>query len=210
MKIEHIATASLTVLCACSPAPASVLDVIPGTRVGPITRDASATGLRARLGGANVIAARLDDLGGEGGTTPGVILWPQDTSSRVAVYFNDTVALAKPSLVIISRSSSRWRIPGGVHVGITLDSLEQINGAPFGFLGFFWDQGGYTDGWNGGELERWMLRGMTINVDLTPRCADKLTSYQRTQITGDVEVWSGTPVARSACIVVSSILIGFR
>jgi hypothetical protein len=196
-------------LLAQAQTPDSLLEVVPGLRIGPIGRAASAASLQRLLGSAVVQVTRLDDLGGEGGTTPGVILWPADSSRRAVVYWADTVSLSHPALVIVSADKSHWFLPAGLHVGMPLQDVERVNQKPFTFLGFGWDLGGRSTDWRGGALDELRRQGLSVSLELDPGCLDQLAEPERTTLIGDVELSSDAPTARRACIVVTSVLMGF-
>ena len=55
--------------------------------------------------------------------------------------------------VDIFKPITKWKLPYGLKVGMSLQELEAINGKPLSFYGFEWDNGGLVFDWNKGNLE---------------------------------------------------------
>jgi hypothetical protein len=208
--MRRLASLCLSVpLLAHAQKPDTMLRVQPGVRIGPVTRQATAMSLGRLLGPAAVAAARVDDLGGEGGTTPATILWPGDSTRRAVVYWADTLGASHPVLVTLAATATRWELPHGLRLGMSLADVARANGATFRFAGFGWDLGGRTRDWQGGAMAAVARSGITVTLELTPGCLERLSAEERNTLTGDVLISSSAAAARKACIAVSGAMIGF-
>lgn len=183
------------------------LRVVPGKRIGPVTRGSTLASLQAALGRDKAIRDALDV--GEGMVTPGVTLFPSDSLRRASVYFSDTLGFTRPTTVLIRNPGTLWRLPGGLTIGTSLARLEEMNGRPFRFSGFGWDYGGRAAGFDGGHLARLLGPGMSLGMTLAPSCHDKMPAGHYEAILGDTEVSSDMPEAREACIVVDELWVQF-
>ena len=109
--------------------------VIPGVRVGPVTRNTTRQDLAKRFG-----AARLKDQPiniGEGETEPGTRVELGSKRSFSVVWTDSSRSKAKE----IRYLGSDWRTPQGIGVGTSLAQLQQKLGT-FKLYGFAWDYGG--------------------------------------------------------------------
>jgi hypothetical protein len=128
-----------------------------GAEPGFVALDASVIGpddtmdaARARLGAAEVVAARVP--GAEGEEFDGWHVYPDDPKRRLYVYLDD--ATHRPVLLRVLDVESTWQRGDGIRMGRTLAELAERNGKPVGFTGFDWDYGGGCCDWHGGRLER--------------------------------------------------------
>ncbi len=82
--------------------------------------------LEARFGKANVRHETEPE--------PRVILFPDDPTRRAyAHFYESTKGLTR---IDVNDPGSRWRGKHGVHVGMTLAKLRELNGKPFYYSGF--------------------------------------------------------------------------
>lgn len=163
--------------------------IVPGVRVGPITRTTTLAELQRIYGSASVRAEAIDV--GEGETAPGATIFPEDSLRRVQVAFVDSAGSA-PRFIAIRGDSSLWHTDHGVTLGTRLGRLGALNGRPFVLLGFAWDYEGTVVSWNGGTLTADSGAGRFI-VRLRPTRtgpgADSLTR----DVLGDREYASDRP-----------------
>lgn len=142
--------------------------------------------LRARYGADNVAAERVHL--GEGDTAPGTVLFPNDSSRRLTVIWDDTVARARPMRVTVGSRRTRWHVIPGVSLGTSLSELEQLNGRPFKLFGFSWDYAGTVSGWEGGSLDSLWRGGpenkVLVRLRLRPDSAGYASAHSR-QVIGD-------------------------
>ncbi len=80
----------------------------------------------------------------------------RNPEKRIDILWHDNYA--RPNVVII-RNGSTWPVAvtgldKPVAAGTTLEEIERMNGKPFTLTGFGWDLGGYTNGWDGGRLDK--------------------------------------------------------
>lgn len=88
--------------------------------------DTEAT-LRARYGAENLASERIHL--GEGETAPGTVLFPNDSSRRLTVIWEDTVARTRPTRVTVGSRRTRWCVIPGVSMGTSLLGLAFITQA---------------------------------------------------------------------------------
>ena len=117
--------------------PATLPDtlIIPGERVGPVTRSTTRQDLAKRFGATRLTDQAIDI--GEGFTEPG-------TSVNLGSEFSFSVVWAdarRTQPKEIRNLGSGWRTPQGIGVGTPLAQLQQKLGS-FKFYGFAWDYGG--------------------------------------------------------------------
>lgn len=120
--------------------------IIPGVRVGPIERGMTLAGLKMRVGAAKVKPYAVPV--GEGETMDGAKVFA-GTDSELHVIFNPAGKEKEiTDIVIVGKA---WKFDTGLRVGMTVEEVERINGAPFIMSGFGWDYGGFAN-FEGGRL----------------------------------------------------------
>lgn len=120
--------------------------VLPGDFAPENTVEA----LRKRFGDAQVRIGNVP--GAEGETFRGVILFPDDSSRRAYLYFQDEQPLQGLSLVRVFDHDTRWRLDNGIAMGMTLAELVKRNGRPIEYAGLGWDYGGTVTDLHDGAL----------------------------------------------------------
>lgn len=115
--------------------PVAETTVVPGERVGPVTRDTTRQELAELFGEANLQDEQVDV--GEGFTKPGTTVNLSDNRSFSIVWSDETQT--QPAEV--RDLGSAWRTPEGIGVGTSLAELQDEMGA-FELYGFGWDYGG--------------------------------------------------------------------
>ncbi len=123
--------------------------IVPGQRVGAITRTTGMADLRRIYGPTNVVVTEVEI--GEGETAPGAVVFPDDSLRRVEVGWHDSTARV-PRFVVVRGARSAWHTDAGVTLGTGLTRLTQLNGRGFVLLGFGWDYAGTVVSWNDGAL----------------------------------------------------------
>ena len=106
---------------------------------GPFAKDTSHAKLVTAFGAKNVAFKEVD--GAEGSKEKATVLFDDDPTKRIVVYWHDGKARARPSMISIS-APSLWVGPGGIGNGMKLTDVEKLNGKPFKLAGFDWDGGG--------------------------------------------------------------------
>jgi len=135
---------------------------------------------------------------------PGTTVVVPGCPDTLEVFWEDTVALSRPSVVTAAVSLGQygdsirgcWRTEQGLGIGTTLQELERFNAAPFQIapLGE-WDYAGYVGPWLGGRLANVLdvasgprigLRvDFITNRDLTRAQYDSLSGRNRDSLRSD-------------------------
>jgi hypothetical protein len=153
--------------------------IVPGQRVGPITRTTTRADLDRIFGKSNVTDKDVDT--GEGPEpatvvderTPAdslVIVWKDKQMSHVMICYPDGTAGCK------------WHTAEGITLGTDVEKLQTLNGRPFQFEPWGSDLGGGIGSWDGGKLETAFGEGLqrTFSVVLNyPQLPDSQTPEQR-------------------------------
>ena len=129
-----------------TPAKQNMEYVLPGD----FAPDTTVETLRKRFGDAQVKVGNVP--GAEGETFKGVILFPDDSTRRAYLYFQDEQALRGLSLVRVFEPDTRWHLDNGIAMGMTLDELAKRNGRPIEYTGLGWDYGGTVTDLHDGAL----------------------------------------------------------
>ncbi len=146
--------------------------IVPGQRLGPITRTTTRADLDRIFGKSNVMDKDVDTGNGpEPATvvderTPAdslVIFWKSKEISGVMICYPDGTAGCK------------WHTAEGITLGTSVEKLESINGKPFQFNPWGDDLGGSVVSWQGGKLENHTL-GVILGY---PESPDGPTAEQR-------------------------------
>ena len=124
--------------------------IVPGVRVGAITRDTSESDLKKTYGESEVVAADIDV--GEGQTQAGTILFPQQNAKALTLFWTDETRM-HVAQVRISTEGTNWRTDKGITIGTPLRAIEKLNGRPVSLAGFGWDYSGTILDCDGGALK---------------------------------------------------------
>lgn len=168
---------------------------------GPFAKDTSHAKLAAAFGAKNVTFKQVD--GAEGSKENATVLFDDDPTKRVVVFWHDEKARARPSMVSVS-APSLWTGPGGVGNGMKLTDAEKLNGKPFKLAGFGWDGGGFVR-----ELDG-KLKPSACNlvIRFEPGIANPLPA-KYAEITGDKTILSNNKLLRRTRAQVSEWGIGY-
>ena len=129
-----------------TPAKQNMEYVLPGD----FAPDTTVETLRKRFGDVQVKVGNVP--GAEGETFKGVILFPDDSTRRAYLYFQDEQAMRGLSLVRVFEPDTRWHLDNGIAMGMTLDELAKRNGRPIEYTGLGWDYGGTVTDLHDGAL----------------------------------------------------------
>ena len=194
MRRLRLAFAALFLLAS----PALALDAGDRTleqgRVGAIVKGATQPADLARIYGAGNVSAGQIHLA-EGENRPGTYIY-RGTANELQVLFT---ADGK-RIELIRIEGKAWKTKEGVRLGTTLAELERINGGPFKFLGFSWDNGGFVLA--GGKLPK----GVSMALGPTRNRETK----QSRQLDGDKEFSSRHPALKNMGVVVSAMWVRFE
>jgi hypothetical protein len=155
--------------------------------------------------GANAVKRTRIELG-EGETTPGTVLFPDDSTRRAEIVWQDTVGRSRPSRLILRGSRSEWIVPPGISLGTSLKDLERINGRPFTLAGFGWDYAGVITEWGGGPLDG-ALGGVKLYLDPGPA---QYESAAYSQVLGDRDYSSSLSPMQQLNPRVAQIFVDFE
>lgn len=178
--------------------------IIPGVSVGKINANTSKPTLIKLFGKRNVKSANIKR--GEGESTPGTILFPNDPEKKLEIIWKNGETKSKPLYVLIrGRHRAIWKTKNGISLGTSLKEIERINGKPFTLAGFGWDGQGTIFDFNGGKLcaagycqefdEHGNYKTRKIYISVQPKVDfnDKGFTRLYRQVEGDRSFSSGHP-----------------
>lgn len=100
--------------------------IVPGIRVGAITRAAGELDLTRTYGRGNVRTQNIDV--GEGILERGTVVFPDEPTKNAAVLWKDLSNNQMPDRVQITGPRSLWRTAHGITLGTSLRELERLDG----------------------------------------------------------------------------------
>jgi hypothetical protein len=159
--------------------------LVPHERAGDIHRAMSDNEIRGIFAPGE---ARHEEIHlGEGVTTPGLVVFPDDDLRRIEVIFKTDQTRGRT--VRIRGRESNWHFGNGVTLGTTLKELEALNGKPFRLAGCCFDGSGSITSWDGGSLEDVLpmgegVRKVWIMMDLSANTSSLLTDEEQRDILG--------------------------
>lgn len=168
---------------------------------GPFAKDASHAKLAATFGAKNVTFKEVDAA--EGSKEKATVLFDDDPTRRIVVFWHDGKSRAKPSMISVG-APSLWIGPGGVGNGMKLTEVEKLNGKPFKLAGFGWDRGGFVRELDG----RLKPSGCNLVIRFEPGIANPLPP-RYAEITGDKLIVSSNKMLRRTRAQVSEWGIGY-
>jgi hypothetical protein len=143
---------------------------------------------------------------GEGETTPGTVLFPEDSLRHAEIVWQDTVSRSRPARLILRGSRSAWTVGPGISLGTSLQELERMNGRPFTLAGFGWDYAGVVTQWGGGALDS-ALGGVRLYLDPG---SSQYESAPYSQVLGDRDYSSSLPPMQQLNPRVATIFVDFQ
>lgn len=187
--------------------------IVPGERVGFITRSTTEADIQKRLEPSQYRRDLIDVGEGEGRRAlilfPNsdreiAILWKSDKETlspgQWEAAWNNAPALERPEYILIVPPNSPWHTAEGVRVGVTMKKLETINGGPFTFNGFGWLHSGRLRSWEEGRLSAY------LSVELRSESGEDNFSEA---LYGDLAVWSNNPEFKNTPFYVDLIMVAF-
>jgi hypothetical protein len=190
--------------------------IVPGVRVGPVTRSSTEQSVRKAFGR---LAVKANIEVGEGEEEPGLVLYPADPGRRLEITWNNDQP-PHPAMIFICRSEDnracQWHTAHGIGIGTTLRELEKANGRPFEMVGWGTDVGGNLTSFQGGQLEK-ELRGHqgALALSLVPRIDQdgtylpRLTNREFSDVEGEKFLLSNHPVLQKLNPYVGALSIVF-
>jgi hypothetical protein len=180
--------------------------VVPGVRVGPVTRQSTETDLKRHFGAARILHEEIPVL--DAGSALALVVY-RSTSylplNRVLTIFSDEAG--HPQTVQIYEPL--WRTRSGIGLGTTLRELEARNGKPFVIHGFGWDFQGGVASWQGGNLEKEFGHSLGLTLfpaaDASGNWKAKLTRAEHDSVQGAIEIPSTNPVLQKLDLRVTQV-----
>jgi hypothetical protein len=164
--------------------------IVPGVRVGAITKNISESELKRIYGSKNV---KSDLIGlGEGETMPGTVIYPNDPKKRIEIVWKNNKMKRSPDFIQIYGDKSLWKTKEGISLGTSLKKLERHNGKSFTLAGFEWDYSGTVFSWKSGKLaKKFGNEGGKVTLRLAPKDYGKAFEKDLNSVAGDGEFSSG-------------------
>lgn len=157
---------------------------------GPFAKDTTHAKLEAAFGEKHV--AFKDVPTTNDAITKASVVFDDDPSKRVVVFWKDNKARIRPAAIAVEAPST-WKGPGGVRNGLSLKEMSTLNGDDFKVMGFGGIGGGEISGLKGPFVS---LPGeCTLTIRLEPGIANPLPP-RFASVTGDVLVASKNLILR--------------
>jgi hypothetical protein len=123
--------------------------IVPGQRVGPVTRATTRAELDSLFGTENV-----HDGSFQGGDVPeaATVVMTSDSSAALAITWDREHPATIHICFETQAGPCRWRTASGIRIGLPIRELEKLNGKGFQVSGFAQDQGRVFS-WRKGALE---------------------------------------------------------
>ena len=162
------------------------------TCIGPFAKDTSHTRLVTEFGERNV--AFKDVEGAEGIKQKATVIFEDDPTKRVVIYWDDMKARTTPKRIVITAPST-WLGPNGIRNGLPVKDLETINGGTFSIKGFGGIGSGGVSGLKGKLAD--VSGGCKLAIHFEPGIANPLPP-KFAAITGNLIVSSSNSLMRRA------------
>jgi hypothetical protein len=171
--------------------------VVPGERVGPVTKSTTRRDLTRLFGNAALSDKEIP--GSEGETQPGTVVNAGSDRSFTVLWANSQ----RTEAVSVANLGVAWKTPEGIGVGTPLGELQQKLGE-FKLYGFDWDYGG-TVVLEGSKLEHYDGK---LLLQLAPaEGAAQRSPREYRAVTGDELFSSTNPNFRSLGVSVDQMSV---
>jgi hypothetical protein len=171
---------------------------------GPFAKDTTHAKLVSEFGAKNVVFKDVDIM--RDVKTQASVIFDEDPTRRLVVYWKDNKARARPMAVSVEAPST-WTGPGGVRNGLALKDLVKLNGDEFRMMGFGGVGGGEISGLKGPFSD--LPGGCTLKIKLEPGIANPLPP-RFASVTGDQFVASKNLVLRRVRPQVSQWSVNYQ
>jgi hypothetical protein len=165
--------------------------------IGPFAKDTSHARLITEFGERNVTFRDVE--GTEGIKQKATVVFDDDPTRRLIIYWDDMKARTKPNKIVIPAPST-WLGPNGIRNGLPVKDLEKINGGAFTIKGFGGIGSGGVSGLKGKFAD--VPGGCKLVVHFEPGIANPLPP-KFAAITGNLIVPSSNSLMRRARAQVS-------
>src|SRR6478736_954951 len=169
---------------------------------GPFAKDSSHAKLISAFGPKNVTFEDVD--GAEGAKEKASVLFANEPTRRVEIFWYDEAKRARPASIRI-RTPSQWIGPEGLSIGLRLEQVEKANGKPFKVNGFEWDYGGFVTALDG-KLKT-LPGGCSAGIRFEASRALKRPKFD--PLIGDKQVASNSSLLRQVRPMVSEWSVGY-
>jgi hypothetical protein len=170
---------------------------------GVFGRDSSHAKLASAFQSKNVAFTQVDDSAGA--KVMASVLYAKDPKRRLEVWWSKPASRSDTHLIVINGQSD-WIAPGDLHLGLTLDELEKLNGKPFKLSGFDKNHVATLSDWNGGLLEA-LAGGCKVGISL--RADPHTAASTLSDLPSDRGFTSSDAALRAANPTVSEILVAY-
>jgi hypothetical protein len=170
---------------------------------GAFAKTASQDDLVKAFGQKNVVFTKVDGLAGS--KLDATVVFPRDARQRIEVLWHEEPARRRPRAIVITGRST-WSAPKGARLGLTLATLERLNGKPFKISGFDQRNAASVLDWQGGtlaDLPGGCLVGMQLRLDV------RAPPKARSEVTGGREFQSSDREIRAVRPRVNEIVLGY-
>jgi hypothetical protein len=169
---------------------------------GPFAKDSSHAKLISAFGPKNVSFEDVD--GAEGAKEKASVLFANEPTRRVEIFWHDEAKRARPASIRI-RTPSQWIGPEGLSIGLRIEQVEKVNGRPFKVNGFEWDYGGYVVNLDG-KLKT-LPGGCSAGIRFEASRALKRPKFD--PVIGEKQVLSTSALLRQVRPMVSEWSVGY-
>jgi hypothetical protein len=169
---------------------------------GAFARNSSHLRLAQAFGSQNITFTEVD--GPDNTKLMASVLYPKDPRQRLEVLWENEASRSDLQLIVINGRSS-WNAPKGLRLGLSLASIEKLNGKPFKLRTF--DASGATIlDWQGGALAS-LPGGCKINMRLV--MDSKAPGAARDKVAKSKELVSSDPGVKAVRPAIAEILLGY-
>ena len=179
-------------------------EIIPGLRVGKITRQTTRADLVAWYGEANVQEKNFEQ---EGLSMLVTHVRVDPHGEGLKIIWNELDGKKLPETIFIEGVA--WKTKEGIGLGTTLERLEELNGRPFILAGFGWDYSGTVYDFKGGRLEP-LKSALTIRLHPGVEYQTVLSEKEYLTVVGDKEISSDNPIMRKLKPEIYQLIMRFK
>jgi hypothetical protein len=171
---------------------------------GPFAKDTTHAKLVAEFGAKNVVFKDVQLISDV--TTQASVIFDDDPTKRVVVYWKDNKTRTGPTSISIE-APSIWTGPGDIRNGLSLRELVKLNGGEFQMTGFGGIGGGEISGLKGPLAD--VPGDCTLKIRLEPGIANPLPP-RFASVTGDQLIASKNLVLRRVRPQVAQWSVNYR
>ena len=181
--------------------------IVPGERIGPVTRNSTKSNLIRALGQNQVKDSQVNI--GEGETADATTLYPEHPHYRIKIIWKPgSTTSATPESVWLQGESSVWRTEDGIGLGTGLARAEKANRGPFELMGFGWDYEGNVNAWNGRLTNK--LKDLSVRFTMPPKSYEFYGHETLNSVLGDMEITSQHPLFLKVDPIIHHIVMTFE